>query len=226
MVKGDGDIVRWWTRIREVSCDCMTGGREAWRDSLVPSPCSPPCKRMHTTRCPIRIPAVSHICSFTVFLSTFNVRKRKSTPIVFTLVSVNVSSTKRRSMQDFPTPVSPTTTNCSRVEKNACKSEPKASEDGRRGVSNLEKLIVVPFERHFRGTQMLGNTSDRKRDAASAQRLQRRQGWPIYDGKQILTQQGGGDLSLLDRRSTISDCILMTIVLRRNKVGFASPFLY
>ena len=59
-------------------------------------------------------PAVSQICSLIVFPSRSIVRILKSTPIVLMYDSVYVSSAKRRSRHDLPTPESPISSSLNR----------------------------------------------------------------------------------------------------------------
>jgi hypothetical protein len=56
-------------------------------------------------------PAVSHICSFTRLPSSSIVRILKSMPMVVMKEGVNESSLKRKRQHDFPTPLSPMSSN-------------------------------------------------------------------------------------------------------------------
>jgi hypothetical protein len=56
-------------------------------------------------------PAVSHICNFTILLSSLIVFILKSTPIVLKKFSVKLFSEYRRSKHDFPTPLFPINNN-------------------------------------------------------------------------------------------------------------------
>jgi hypothetical protein len=59
-------------------------------------------------------PAVSQICSLIVLPSSSIVRILKSTPMVEMYESIHVSSAKRSSKHDLPTPESPISTRMNR----------------------------------------------------------------------------------------------------------------